>query len=82
MADHPWKPMQIAPKDGTLIDLMYPYPRGRAINCQWKHGSWGFKTPTWKDGELLDPEKWHWNTYPNLQPYAWMTPPPFPGDVK
>ena len=69
--------MSSAPKDGTLVDLMFPHPRGRTVNCSWNLGGWGFYTPHWPNGMDGEIEPM-WNTYPNMRPLAWMTPPPRP----
>lgn len=75
-SSNPWKPMSSAPKDRP-IDLMFPEPRGRTVNCSWQLGGWGFYTPFWPNG--LDGEmEPMWNTYPNMQPLAWMDCPPRP----
>ncbi len=76
-----WKPIETAPKDGTFVDLLYPYPRGRTINCQWTTDfeiGWHWMTPQWDAGGKLLPEsKWFTNTYPGMQPSHWM-PIPLP----
>jgi hypothetical protein len=69
-----WRPIESAPKDGTKIDLLYPYPRGRAINCQWTGAlgmGWHWKEPTWKHGELLPETEWDWHSYPAMEPTHW-----------
>lgn len=76
---NPWKPMQSAPRDGTLVDLMYPHPRGRTINASWNAMlGWHWKEPRWENMELLPEEEWPSHTYPNMQPLAWMPCPPRP----
>lgn len=76
-----WLPIASAPKDGTRIDLLYPYPRGRAINCYW-HGrngfGWVWREPTWENGELLPESKWGIGNYPNMQPTHWQPLPQEP----
>lgn len=81
-----WHPIETAPKDGTKIDLLYPYPRGRTIDCFWRQdevtgpdGGWFWLTPKWQsqpglgiDWHLLPESEWTWNTYPNMQPTHWM----------
>jgi len=41
---------------------------------------WHWMTPYWEGGELQPEEKWCTNTYPNMQPMAWMPCPPKPTD--
>jgi hypothetical protein len=43
-----WKPIETAPKDGTMIDLWYEFG-GRIANAQWIAGTW--QTRIW-DGTL------------------------------
>jgi len=76
--------MQAAPKDGTKVDLMYPHPRGRTINCSWsKTLGWHWKEPRWKPEEmiLLPEDEWPRHTYPNMEPLAWMECPPHPATL-
>lgn len=71
--------MNAAPKDGTKVDLMFPWPRGRTINCYHEDSQitggpmWLWRTPKWKPGELtpLPESEWPISCYPNMQPYAW-----------
>ena len=76
----PWQPIETAPKDGTLIDLLYPYPRGRAISCMWGDGSgfgpeWFWREPRWDGGVLLPEDQWSVSSYPNMEPTHWMPAP-------
>lgn len=78
-----WQPIDTAPKDGTKIDLLYPYPRGRTINCFWDDspvigGAWIWLTPIWKDGNLLPESEWSNNCYPNMDPTHWRPVSPLP----
>ena len=83
--------MEPAPKDGSKIDLLFPYPRGRTIDCMWRDGGvygggcWIWMTPKWGsqpglgiDWHLLPEEEWEVNYYPNLEPTHWMWPPADP----
>jgi len=64
-----WRTMDSAPKDGSKIDLLYPYPRGRQIDCFWiSDRPLG---PGWYS-------KWSHSTIPNMQPTHWRYPPPSP----
>ena len=80
---HGWLSMESAPKDGTLIDLLYPYPRGRTIDCYWDEEfltGWVWRTPTWEAAQL-DPkpwEQWSVNSYPNMEPMFWRPCPTLP----
>jgi len=79
-----WQPIETAPKDGTKIDLFYPYPRGRTINCYWmgEHAAgWVWRRPTWGAGALLPESEWDIGSYPNLEPTHWMRLPPPPADA-
>lgn len=71
-----WMAMDSAPKDGTKIDLLFPYPRGRVANCYWKGElgfTWVWKRATWGDnGELLPEDKWSISSFPNMEPLAWV----------
>jgi hypothetical protein len=80
-----WQPIETAPKDGTKIDLLFPYPRGRTINCYWgtiglsgSEGLWVWRQPTWGNGELLPEDQWQMSCYPNLEPTHWMPVPELP----
>lgn len=69
-----WQPIETAPRDGTVIDLFYPYPRGRTINCYWDEGlrGWVWRRPTWRGSALLPESEWHFGAYPGLEPTHWM----------
>lgn len=79
-----WLPIETAPKDGTKIDLLYPYPRGRAIDCYWGESEltlpsvWVFRTPTWGAGGLLPENEWNIHVFANMEPTHWMPCPAFP----
>lgn len=73
--------MQSAPKDGTIVDLMYPYPRGRKINCKYnKTLGWHWLSETFDPNtlEVLPESEWNINCLPNMEPLAWMPTPPYP----
>lgn len=81
-----WLPIETAPKDGTKIDLLYPYPRGRTVNCLWAQNDlaylkfgWIWRTPIWKDGVLLPEDQWNVNCYGG-EPTHWMPVPALPDD--
>jgi hypothetical protein len=78
-----WCPIETAPKDGTLIDLLYPYPRCRFIDANWDEAlkCWVRYTPTWAPGEIapLPETEWRVEMLPNMQPTHWMSLPPPPG---
>ncbi len=80
-----WQAMETAPKNGALIDLLYPYPRGRTINCYWRQddftgpeGGWFWKQPQWDGENLLPEEQWSISYYPNMEPLLWMPTPLLP----
>jgi len=76
-----WRTIDSAPKDGTKIDLLYPYPRGRQIDCYWASGGiwegghWLRCEPSWKNGVLLAEDEWQTVALPNMQPTHWRLPP-------
>ena len=87
----PWQPIDTAPKDDTKIDLLFPYPRGRQIDCQWRQGGvygdggWFWSIPQWGsqpglgiDWHLLPEEEWETASYPNMHPTHWMPSPKLP----
>ena len=78
-----WRDMASAPRDGTKIDLLYPYPRGRTIDCFWieggifgRAGIWVWRTPKWDNRRLLPEEEWITHCYLGMQPLAWRPAPP------
>jgi len=76
-----WRGMESAPKDGTKVDLLYPFPRGRMIDAYWDAelgGHWVRKEPRWEAGNLLPEKGWYTVAYPNTEPLAWMPLPPPP----
>lgn len=85
---NPWQPMSTAPKDGRKVDLMFWQPLGRKINYAWdeKMKAWGERIPTYdvahNEHALLPEDQWRWRCYPNAEPYAWMEPPPHPGEIE
>ena len=81
-----WQGIETAPRDGTKVDLLYPYPRGRQKDCQWREGDvygdggWFWSEPRWDEKMNLLPEsKWNTGCYLNMQPTHWMLPPLPPG---
>jgi len=84
----PWQPMETAPRDGTKIDLLYPYPRNRMIDAFWDHNMmWVTREPKWRVDEetnelILLPEKeWDWVTYSGMEPLCWMPCPEMPEGI-
>lgn len=78
-----WRAMESEepPKDGTKIDLLYPYPRGRTIDCYWDAsigGVWASRRPSWRDFVLLPESEWDLSTYPNMEPTHWRPAPVLP----
>lgn len=76
-----WQDIATAPKDGTKIDLLFRYPRGRTINCFWKGElgfGWVWLTPVWENMELLPEDQWYISCYPYMEPTHWMLPPDLP----
>lgn len=74
-----WRPIETAPKDGTKIDLLYPYPRGRLIDAFWDETlGWARLKPQWFRDKLLPEDEWFYETLPNMKPLAWMPAPPQP----
>lgn len=89
-----WQQIETAPKDGTKVDLLYAYPRGRQNDCQWRQGDvygeggWYWSIPQWGsqpglgiDWHLLPEDEWETGCYPNMEPTHWMLPPALPGPV-
>ena len=82
-----WHPMDTAPKDGTKVDLLFPYPISYRLEYFWATegpmaGAWCHRRPTYTfdgveppNGAVLLPEdKWDWQMYPNMEPLAWTWP--------
>ena len=71
-----WRTIDSAPSDGTKIDLLFPYPRGRVVNAYWKGDlgfTWVWRRATWDDsGNLLPEDRWSISSSPNMEPLAWM----------
>jgi len=79
-----WYDISSAPKDGRKVDLLYPYPRGRTVDCYWAQNDladlkfgWIWRTPIWKDGQLLPEGQWNVNCYGG-DPTHWMPAPALP----
>lgn len=83
-----WRTMEDAPKDGTKIDLLYPHPRGRTIDCYWDAGkpwmgAWLRREPTWgEDHKLLPESEWETSHFPNMQPTHWRLAPELPASYR
>ena len=79
-----WQPIETAPKDGTLVDLVYPYPRGRVANMYWANdpfNTWVARKPAYhheRFGELLPEKDWSFVAFPNATPTHWMPAPKLP----
>lgn len=89
-----WQDISTAPKDGSKVDLLYPHPRGRTIDCEWRQGGvdgdgrWIWLKPIWGsqpglgiDWHLLPEADWEVCSYPNMEPTHWM-PMPMPAPPK
>ena len=79
--------MSLAPKDGTKVDLVFPPPRGRTIDCFWDESpifgaGWFWRNPRWVSGALLSESEWQRNYYPNIQPIAWRLAPALPPAIR
>ena len=72
-----WRPIATAPRDGTKIDLLYPHPRGRMINCFWhaRTRTWMWRTPRWQGDTLLPEHQWDLHYAPDAQPTHWRLAP-------
>lgn len=66
--DGGWRPIETAPKDGTLVDLWYP-EGGRFTDMTWRDGQWWI-------GDTDDPECYGGVVNPKSQPSHWMRPIP------
>jgi NAD-dependent dihydropyrimidine dehydrogenase PreA subunit len=86
-----WQDISTVPKDGSKVDLLFEYPRGRQNDCQWREGGvygdgdWYWSKPQWGcqpglgiDWHLLPESEWTTENYPNMAPTHWMTPPALP----
>lgn len=76
-----WQSMDTAPKDGTKIDLLYPWPRGRVVDAFWMGDlgiGWATRVPIWENGMAMPEERWNISTFPNMQPTHWMPAPTLP----
>jgi hypothetical protein len=86
-----WQDIASAPKDGSKVDLLFPYPHGRTNGCAWREGgvygagNWYWAKPTWQsqpglgiDWHLLPETEWEVCSYPNEQPTHWVRPLPDP----
>lgn len=75
--------MALAPRDGTKVDLFFPAPRGRQINCFYDTSrifgpGWFWREPTWDRETLLPEDRWRRHCYPNMEPTHWRPLPPAP----
>ena len=72
-----WWPIATAPRDGTKVDLLYPHPRGRMINCFWhaRTRTWMWRTPRWQGDTLLPEHQWDLHHAPDAQPTHWRLAP-------
>ena len=72
-----WRPIATAPRDGTKVDLLYPHPRGRTINCFWhpRTRTWMWRTPQWEGDTLLPEHQWDLHHAPDAQPTHWRLAP-------
>lgn len=72
--DNGWQPMISAPHDGTRVDLLFPHPRGRVVDCFWDPvNGWSKIEPAYRALHL------HWETrHFNVEPLWWRPPPPLP----
>jgi hypothetical protein len=72
-----WRPIATAPRDGTKVDLLYPHPRGRMINCFWhaRTRTWMWRTPRWQGDTLLPEHQWDLHYAPDAQPTHWRLAP-------
>lgn len=66
-----WRPMSEAPRDGTRVDLLYPYPRGRQTDCYYE--TEGPLRGLWVRRDL-----WDYVTLSNMEPLFWMPVPTLP----
>jgi hypothetical protein len=76
-----WQLIETAPKDGSKVDLCYPPPLGRVINCFWnvRYGGWNWRAPILAhDGAPLPEAKWALSSYDHLEPTHWMPTPAMP----
>lgn len=67
-----WRPIETAPRDGTLLLVAYPesYGHRRYRLAYWATGSWGAVTEGWSD---------QWRQLRSTDPGYWMpipAPPP------
>ncbi len=76
-----WRDIAEAPKDGTLVDLLYPHPHGRTVNCYWDTsevaggGMWVWVTPRWGPEGVLPETDWYTSCRPNMEPTHFRLPP-------
>jgi len=80
-------PEHPAPRDGTKVDLLYPHPRGRQVDCYWtwcnidQRPMWGRREPRWEKGELVPESRWFLSFFPNMEPTHWRPAPAPPPDT-
>lgn len=67
-----WKPIETAPKDGTVIDLFYEN-YGRVTDCKWCNNKWSDKDDY--GGHISS------ISLPHENPTHWMNIPEAPDDI-
>jgi hypothetical protein len=69
-----WRPIETAPKDGTVIDLWDGKYMHRVTNVRWGH-------QRWQDGKPVGEKEWGLITHDG-KPTHWMRLPEPPGEKK
>ena len=69
-----WRPIETAPKDGTVIDLWDGKYMHRVTNVRWGH-------QRWQDGKPVGEKEWGLITHDG-KPTHWMPLPKRPEDTK